>query len=153
MNFINEPPIEKEKIGFPPLHINLGLMKQLVKALNTEGDCFKYIFRAFPNETLEKLKAGIFDGPQIRKLMNESCFQESMTSKELSAWRAFIDVAQNFLERHRSCNYEKFVTNLVENFQEIGANMSIKIHFLFSNFDHFPEKISAMSDKKGKRFH
>ena len=153
VNVINEPLVEKEKIIFPPLHIKLGLMKQFVKALNREGDCFKYMYRAFPNQTLEKLKAGIFDGPQIRKLMNDSCFQESMTSSELSAWRAFVNVAQNFLGNHRSCNYEELVKNLIDKFQEIGANMSIKMHFLFSHLDLFPENMGAVSDEQGERFH
>ena len=75
------------------MHNKLGLIKQFVKALNGEGDCIKHMYRAFPKNTLEKLIAGIFDGPQIRKLMNDSCFQEPMTSIELSAWRAFVDVA------------------------------------------------------------
>ena len=68
-NIINEPPVDREKIIFPPLHIKVGLMKQLVKALNKEGDCFLYICKSFPGFCDEKLKAGVFDGPQIRKLI------------------------------------------------------------------------------------
>jgi len=40
-------------------------MKQFVKALNKDGNCFEYICTEFPGSTIEKLKAGIFDGPQI----------------------------------------------------------------------------------------
>ena len=40
-NVINEPLVEREKIVFTPLNIKLGLIKQFVKALNKEGDCFK----------------------------------------------------------------------------------------------------------------
>ena len=53
------------KIVFPPLHLKLGLMKQLVKALDKDGDCFQYICKSFPSLSNEKLKAGIPDGPQI----------------------------------------------------------------------------------------
>uniref|UniRef100_A0A8D9BT54 Uncharacterized protein n=1 Tax=Cacopsylla melanoneura TaxID=428564 RepID=A0A8D9BT54_9HEMI len=35
--------IPPEKILLPPLHIKLGLMKQFVKSLPTDGDCFKYL--------------------------------------------------------------------------------------------------------------
>ena len=42
-------------------------MKQFVKALYKDGDCFKYICMKFPDLTIEKSKAGIFDEPQIRK--------------------------------------------------------------------------------------
>ena len=40
-------------------------MKQFVKALPTDGDCFKYIILQFPGLPIEKTKAGVFDGPQI----------------------------------------------------------------------------------------
>ena len=44
-------------------------MKQFVKALDKQGSCFEYIGHVFPGISTEKLKAGIFDGPQIRKLV------------------------------------------------------------------------------------
>ena len=34
---------DRKKTIFPPLHTKLSLMKQFVKALPTDGDCFKYI--------------------------------------------------------------------------------------------------------------
>ena len=58
--------VPRDKIVFPPLHIKLGLMKQFFKALDKDGDCFQYICRSFPSLSNEKLKADIFDGPQIR---------------------------------------------------------------------------------------
>ena len=45
--------------------IKLGLMKQFVKALDKEGECFKYLCTKFLRLRYEKIKAGIFDGPQI----------------------------------------------------------------------------------------
>src|SRR5688572_29912838 len=68
-NVINESLVARDRIILPPLHIKLGLMKQFVKALNKEGSCFEYIAHKLPGITMEKLKAGIFDGPQIRQLM------------------------------------------------------------------------------------
>ena len=38
-------------------------MKQFVKALEKDGDCFRYICIKFPGLSIEKLKAGVFDGP------------------------------------------------------------------------------------------
>ena len=46
--------------------------------------------------TIEKLKIGVFDGPQIRKLMNDENFNSHMTPQEASAWQGFVDVVQNF---------------------------------------------------------
>ena len=62
---LHEPLVDRNKSLFPPLHIKLGLIKQFVKVLHNDGDTFKYICRLFPTLTIEKLKAGIFDGPQM----------------------------------------------------------------------------------------
>jgi len=85
------PLVERFKIILPPLHSKLGIMKQFVKALNKDGECFKYICSTFPGSTIEKSKAGIFDGPQIRTLLNDCDFPNSMNEKESCAWSAFVE--------------------------------------------------------------
>lgn len=72
----------REHIILPPLYIKLGLLKQYVKALNKEGECFQYISRSFPKLSAVKLKARIFYGPQIRKYLNDVNDTESMTTAE-----------------------------------------------------------------------
>ena len=59
-------------------------MKQFVKALNKEGACFKYIKQKFPYLSAEKVKEGVFDGPQIRKLTThqDAQFLSTMTDVE-----------------------------------------------------------------------
>jgi len=74
-NIVKEPLIEKNRIVFPPLHLKLGLMKQFVKTLDKEGECFQYIYRFFPKLSSEKVRSGIFDGSQIRKLTRDSNFE------------------------------------------------------------------------------
>ena len=44
----------------PPLHIRLDLVKQVVKALNTEGEVCTYISNMFPHLSKAKLEGGIF---------------------------------------------------------------------------------------------
>ena len=100
-NIINTPLVPREKIIFPPLHIKLGLMKQFTKALDTETVCFKYIIASFPGLSIEKIKAGVFDGPQIRKLLKDTNFVESMTPVQSDAWRSFEQVVKNFLGNKR----------------------------------------------------
>ena len=68
-NIIRKPLVERKKIIFPPLHIKLGQMKQFVKALNKDFASFKYLCDFFPGLSTEKLKARIFNGPQIRQLI------------------------------------------------------------------------------------
>ena len=60
-------------------------MKQFVKALDKDGNCFSYIAKTFPSFSMEKLKAGIFDGPQIRKLKQDQMFTANMTVAERAA--------------------------------------------------------------------
>jgi len=39
-NVINESLVDRDRVLLPPLHIKLGLMKQFVKALDKNADCF-----------------------------------------------------------------------------------------------------------------
>ena len=41
---------------------------------------------------------------------------------------------------------------MLETFKRLDVHMSIKIHFLFSHLDRFPEYIGTVSDEQGERF-
>ncbi|UYV68272.1 KDM2A [Cordylochernes scorpioides] len=45
------------------------------------------------------------------------------------------------------------LTNVPEPHLALGCNMSLKIHFLHSHLDFFPDNLSAVSDEHGERFH
>ena len=152
-NVIYDPIVSRDKIIFPPLHIKLGLMKQFAKALRLDGECFQHLLRAFPGLSYEKIKAGVFDGPQIRTLVRDQAFVQAMNDKEKVAWLSFVDVMKNFLENKKSGNYEHLVGNMLSEFRDLGCNMSIKMHFLFSHLDKFPDNLEAVSDEQGERFH
>ena len=96
-NIINNPLVDRDRILFPPLHIKLGLIKQFTKALDKNGSCFTCLCRTFPGVTIEKLKAGVFDGPQIRQLIRDRNFEKSMNRTELEAWSSFVLVVKNSL--------------------------------------------------------
>ena len=104
-------------------------MKQFVKALEKDGDCFKYICMKFPGLTIEKLKAGIFDGPQIRKLMNDANFCNFMNPAKLSACTSFTNVVKFFLGKTKAPDFKKLVETFITCLHQLGANMSIKLHF------------------------
>ena len=106
-NIQAQPLVERSKIVFPPLHIKLGVMKQFVKALSKEGECFKYICTKFPGLTIEKLKYSNFDGPQIRKLINDQEFPSSMSQQELYTWDAFVKIVKNFVWKQKSIQLKK----------------------------------------------
>ena len=104
-------------------------MKEFVKALEKDGNCFYYICMKFSGLTIEKLKAGIFDGPQVRKLMNDANFCNFMNPAELSALTAFINVVKFFLGKTKAPNYKELVETLVTSLHQLGENISIKLHF------------------------
>ena len=84
-------------------------MKQFVKALDKDGACFSYIGKAFPGLSHEKLKAGIFDGTQIRKLMKDEDFVLHMNADESAAWCSYISVVKEFLGNNKADNYQELV--------------------------------------------
>ena len=53
-NVTAKPLVDRSKIIFPPLHIKLGLKKHFVKALDKEGEYFKFIYDAFPGLCIDK---------------------------------------------------------------------------------------------------
>ena len=96
---------------------------------------------------------GIFDGPDIRKMMKDPDFIKSMTPTEADAWKGFVNVVQKFLGNRRAENYRELVKNMLDAYQRLGANMSIKLHYLHNHLDQFPANCGDVSDEQGERFH
>ena len=101
---------------------------------------------------MEKLKAGIFDGPQIRQLIRDPEFENSMNEVELESRKPFVPVVKNFLGNNKARNYAELAHNKLTAFRNLGCNVSVKMRYLFSHMDRFPEILASMSDKQGKRF-
>ena len=152
-NIVNKALVSRDKIIFPTLYIKLGLIKEFVKALDKEGQCFRYLRSLFAGLSKEKLKAGIFDSPQIRKMINDEDFIDSMLEEKKDAWTAFVDVVPNFLGNRKAENYEETARRLLRSYQQLGCNTSIKIHFLFSHLEQFADNFRDYSDEQGERFH
>ena len=127
-------------------------MKLFVKGIDETEQFFQYILLAFPGLSSEKLKAGVFDDPQILKLIKEPNLQHSMNEIELAGWLSFLEVAQCFVGNRKADNYKDIVQKLLDNFQALGINMSIKVHFLHSHIDRFPEILGDVSDEQVKDF-
>jgi hypothetical protein len=45
------------------------------------------------------------------------------------------------------------ISELIENYRALGCNMSLKMHFLDSHLDFFPQNLGNVSDEHGERFH
>ncbi|UYV82915.1 OSBPL6 [Cordylochernes scorpioides] len=152
-NIANLPLIDSENIYLPPLHIKLGLMKNFVKAMDRNASGFAYLKQKFSSISEAKIKEGIFVGPQIRELQQDGNFQNSLNEVEAAAWNSFRNVCKNFLGSVKVENYRDIVNDLLLSYKALGCNMSLKIHFLHSHLDFFPDNLGAVSDEHGERFH
>jgi hypothetical protein len=76
--------------------------------------------------------------PQIRDLIKDECFDKLLQGDEKAAWYSFKFLIKGFLGNIRAENYEDLVNNLLQRYQELGCNMSLKIHSLHSHLDFFP---------------
>ena len=82
----------------------------------------------------EKVKSGIFTGPDIRKLMKDLEFTGYMMDTEYDAWQTFVSVVKWFLGNRRDQDYVNLVNRLLECFHKLGCNMSIKVHFYIATW-------------------
>jgi hypothetical protein len=99
------------------------------------------------------LKAGVFTGPQIFKLMRDTFFENSMNQLEKKAWQSFRNIVEYFLGSSRMSDYKDIVQNLLENLKNLGCNMSLQLHFLHSHLDYFAQNLGSVSEEHGERFH
>lgn len=153
-NVQSRPLVPRENIILPPLHIKLGLMTQFVKAVgNTNIAAVDFLDGMFPRLSRFKVEEGIFVGPQIRKALHSEEFRNLLTVEQEAAWASFESVVDGFLGNVKSPNYKQLVGTMLENFRKIGANLPLKMHFLKSHIDYFPDNLGDFSDEHGERFH
>ena len=138
-NVANPPLVLPEKIYLPPLHMNLGLMKNSVKCMDKTDHGFEYVRNKFPNVSEIKIES-IFMGPQIRELMQDRQFDEDLNETERNSWLSFKRICKDFLGNHKAANYQDGVQDLLILYKAMGWNMSLKINFLVSHLDFFSRK-------------
>ena len=136
----NQPLVKPSKILLPSMRLKLGLMKNFVNAMSQEETAFTYLREKFPRLSEAKLKESIFIGSQIRELVKDKYFHKLLEGDEKVAWDSFKFVAKGFLGNRRAQNYEEHVNKLLQSYQRLGCNMSLKIHFLHSHLDFFPQR-------------
>jgi len=131
-------------------------MKHFVKAMDRDCDGFKFLKDFFGADKSDaKLKAGVFVGAEIRKLMLNEEFDSRLNPLELAAWNALKSVVANFLGNHHHDQYSDIVDRILKAYEQLGARMSLKMHFQHSHLDFLPTNFSEVpvSDEQGERFH
>ncbi|GBM26327.1 hypothetical protein AVEN_239334-1 [Araneus ventricosus] len=86
-----------------------------------------------PKLSEAKLKEGGFTVPDIRKLLSDSLFSETMGDKEIEAWDSFKDVVHRHLENTKDPLYKTNVQRILTAYEAQGCKMSLKVHFLHSH--------------------
>ena len=124
-----------------------------MKALDKRGSCFNYIVQKFPGLSMEKLKVGSFDGPQIRKLIKDQAFTSYMTAVKSAASCSYVSVVREFPGNTKANNYQHLVDLMLRNFQALGERMNIKLRYRFSHLNYFPANLGDVSEEQGERFH
>jgi len=110
--------------------------------MNQEEAAFTYLWEKFARLSEEKLKEGIFIGPQIQDVIKDEYFDKLLQGDVKAVWDSFKFVVKVFLVNRRAQNYEELVNNRLQSYQILGCNMSLKIHFLHSHLDFFSQRIA-----------
>ena len=131
------------KILLPPLHIELGLMENFVKATDQTESALKYLAEKFPRLSEAKIKRELLW--VLRSASSKRYVQQP--------WDAFRLVSTNFLGNIRAENYKELIEDMLTLYHKLGCNMSLKIHMLHSHLDFFPNNCGMVSDEHGERFH
>jgi hypothetical protein len=105
---------------------------------------FMYLKNKFPKTMMLKSKKGYFVGPQIRELIQDVKFEDQPSEMEKKQRGNHYKMS---LILYKAGNYRVMIADLVQSYKAMGSNMSIKVHFLDSNLDFFPESLRAMSDE------
>ncbi|GBL79246.1 hypothetical protein AVEN_92468-1 [Araneus ventricosus] len=135
INTIFVPPV---KVLLPPLHIKLGLMKQFIKSLSKNGECFRYMCSKFPKLSEAKLKEGVFAGPTY-----ENCYP--IPSFPVAVFRTGVRGGRLLLRESKGpqnlCNIHRSAKPV--------SNLRYCIH-IFCELIQFTEKILPLLFKKNK---
>ena len=86
-------------------------------------------------------------GPEIRKLMLNKEFDSRLNPVEQAAWNALKSVVADFLGNQPHEQYADMVDDMLKAYEQLGARMSLKMHFLHSYLDFFPPNLSKVSDE------
>ena len=106
-----------------------------------------------PRLTFEKVKAGVFIGPEIRQLFKDQQFEAALSDKEKAAWQSFEKLSNGFLGKFQSCKFRRTYTRSdgfvwTAAVQYVAENALLKFTPGF-----FPLNCGEVSDEHGEGFH
>lgn len=121
-------------------HLQLDLMEQFTTALDKEFVAFKYLQDFFPELYATKFKAGVFVGPQIKKIIECKEFRYKLTRTDNAAWNSSVAV---FLASWRIPRLKTTWSLLVINYGKIVCRMSLEDHILNAHLNKIKKNIRS----------
>ena len=103
-----------EKKSFPSSSYQIRFDE--METINKEDYCCKYICGALIGSGIEKLKARIFNGSDIKKHTRDETFVRHITVVESNAWWSFVEVMKNLLGNKRLDDYMDRVVNMLKDY-------------------------------------
>lgn len=85
--------------------------------------------------------------------MNDAIFETTMNDLDKRTCQSFKSVVNGSLGNKKDKNDKKLVGNMLKNYEKLGCNIRLKVHFLFSHRDFFPSNNGDISEKQGECFH
>jgi len=120
--------------------------------MNKHGTGFDYLGEKFPKLSDAKLKDGIFISSQSPEIVNDDLFEHLLKETKKSSWLTFKAVCLNFFGNIKAENYIELVAELLNVYQNMGCNNSLKIRSLRSHLDFSSPNLDVVSDEHGERF-
>ena len=68
-----------------------------------------------------------------------------MNKTKENALQLFNEAVKHFLGNRKSPIYENIVNDMLNKIHKLSCNMSIKLHYLHSHIDLFPENLGTVS--------
>ena len=122
--------VNTKKVIPPPLHLKLGSFANFIKSMANGSPPKIYLQKKFSFKTESKINQGSFNGPKIRKLLNDKDFAATMNDLQLEAWKSFVILCNNFFGTKKGRNYKGLVGNMLRAYKKLGVHESTKLHIL-----------------------
>ncbi|XP_022919297.2 uncharacterized protein [Onthophagus taurus] len=81
-NVIQDPLVPQDKVILPPLHVKLGIVKSFLKTVAKRQEVYAVLAQIFPRLSESKLKEGVVNGPDIRKLVKTEEFDNVLIDND-----------------------------------------------------------------------
>jgi hypothetical protein len=138
-NVVNRAVVGNTKTYLHPLHIKRGLIKIFVKTMTKEDEGFKYLRQIFSTQKRGQDKTRHFCRSSAAFVMIFASYVNWILLREEPGTRLEA-YAATLWEITKSKNYVEIVVELLSTYRALWCDMSLKLHFLQSQLEFFPEK-------------